>query len=237
MGIIALILAQRGPVEIDNWIEIIVLILVFGGTIFAAIAKKLIAMFSPDETGATKDGPLGVEGDDVTPVSPPRPARPAYPVARPMPPRPGAPTTSAPPMMQPSPSRPRPRPVTEVTPEEPAWRPPVEAQRTPPVPQPSVRRRPAPPPRARPAQPIAVAEREPVEDTFEHLHPEEDPGHLDPKAHPEHVAATLQARAADIPAAAPMTVGPLTRESLRRAIVMNEILGLPRALRDFDEPR
>ena len=271
MGMIALILAQRSPVDIDGWIEIILAILVFGGAAFAAIAKKLIAAFTPDETDKTKIESVKPEGDDVTPVSPPRPARPAYPVARPMPPQPGAPSTSAPPMVQPYPRRPGARSVTEVTPVEPSLGPAVEAPRTRAVPEPSLPRRPrrpapatsvpglpprvsrpAPLPQARPLPPKSAAEGEPTEDTFdhihpevelehihpaverEHLHPDDDLGHLDPEAHLGHMNATVPTKAAGQEALVRAgMVAPFSRDMLRRAIVMNEILGPPVALRDF----
>lgn len=70
----------------EDWVEIIIVLLVVGGSAFGAISKKLIEAFTPKERGDS--------------AHPPRPAPP-----RPRPPRP----TTTPPTVRPTPPSARPR--------------------------------------------------------------------------------------------------------------------------------
>jgi hypothetical protein len=140
------VLAQ-GLKGLDDWIQIIVIIMVIGASAFGAISKKLIKAFTPeepDEAGAKKP-----PAEQAPPLPKPvrRSAPPARPVARPMPGAPRSDTSTFPPVARPVP----PRPVRHSQVEQ---RRDLLAEAEPPpvrTPQPQPVARPAPTPAPRPA--------------------------------------------------------------------------------------
>ncbi len=68
-----------------NWVEIIIVLLVIGGSVFGPISKKLIEAFSPKDSDKA-EGPSGDPTGQPKPLAPPRPhVRPGQRVARPLP--------------------------------------------------------------------------------------------------------------------------------------------------------
>lgn len=152
------VLAQ-GLKGLDDWIQIIVIVLVIGASVFGAISKKLIKVFTPEESdeAGSKKPPGGQALPRPGPAR--RPAPPAQPVARPMPGTPTAEVSTLPPVARPA--RPRPARRPQVEPQRDllaeAEPPPVRAQQprpvARPVPRPAPRPAPAPEWRERPAAP------------------------------------------------------------------------------------
>ncbi len=227
-----LILAER---DLDSWIQIIMVILVFGGTALGAISKKLIEYFGPkkedDAKGKTPPRPIP---RGKKPMSPPRakpivdveerevilePQRvPAPPVARPAKPVPPPVEIHA---------RPAPRPV-------------VVSSSEPSRPRGQLRNEEGRPRRS----PGRLRHLEPtVDDHIDPLHSrveehaelfeetvEEHLGHLKPRVA---AAGRTGSRRPRDTMFGPMTG--LDRSALRRAVILREILGPPVALRSQDD--
>jgi len=209
-----LILAQQGSV--DDWIQYIVVIVVVGLSVLGQVSKALIKKFSPEEREQRRQ-------DEVTPtMSAPPPLRDAAPrspvapparrrtsrtpaAARPRPMRPITPRPQAPPIARPRPAAPR---QLSTSPPPPAAQPRPVLQEADPLLQ-----------RRHLAQIASVIEKEGeiVEEAVrEHI------GHVESDL-PEIVEATVVE-----------SHGPFARPSramLRRAIVFNEVLAPPLALR------
>ena len=225
--------------EIDNWLQIVIAILVVGGSVIGAVSKKLIQAFSPKEPDKPGQTPAGVPGagGPRRPAPAQGPGQPARPVARPM-----TRTSPRPPSVEPPVGRPYapPPPVVIYTaPEESAQRP---APRPPTAPRP----RPATPVPARAEQRLghlepAVLEEEArfeaaTERRMAHLEsavPEEEL-HFDEDIEERlgHVESTppVPAAAGRSRARVPVISRP-SRQTLRRAVVLREILSPPLALR------
>lgn len=75
-----------GQLKFDgNWVEIIIILLVIGGSVFGTISKKLIEVFSPKDSDKAQETSGDLADGPKQPV-PPRPrVRPSHRVARPMP--------------------------------------------------------------------------------------------------------------------------------------------------------
>ena len=103
-------LLAQGLKGLDDWIQIIVIILVIGASVFGAISKKLIKAFTPEESDEA--GSKKPPGEQALPRPGParRPAPPARPVARPMPGTPRSEVSTLPPVARPVPPRPARRP-------------------------------------------------------------------------------------------------------------------------------
>jgi len=99
------VLAQ-GLEGLDDWIQIVVIIMVIGASAFGAVSKKLIKAFTPEESdeAVSKKSPEGQVPPRPGPVQ--RPAPPARPVARPMPVTPTSEASPLPPVARPVPPRP-----------------------------------------------------------------------------------------------------------------------------------
>ena len=200
--------------EISDWIEGVVWLLIIGGSVLAGIAKPLIKKFGgevPDEAEKRREE-----------ASRPQPARPAHPPARSMP------------------ARPRLQPATELSeaearPAQPV--PPFVATSVPPTPRRPVAR--PSPSRSVRAKPRAAAQHE--RDLSEHhlakFHSGLEERHLKAAApsegviHPGTEAAHVDASVVSRVDEEMDAIRHPTRTALRRAIVMNEILGPPISLR------
>jgi hypothetical protein len=222
MSIAQVILAQREGYGQELFYIIAILILSVGSAIFQKVRQK----FEEPDEGRKPEPEKRIEMIDerppqrrASPAPPVRPARPAAPMTREQPRRPPVrpmpPVRERPPSRQPAP--PPARPARDV-----GRMPPIEPRRTP-APRPA-----APVPRPRPAQPArpaaparsAAAEvefvGEPLRDTMQRRD---------------------DVRAAGLPAAVerakPVSVslGDMSMDDLRRAIVLKEILDPPVALR------
>ncbi len=196
--------------EISDWIEGVILLLVVGGSVLASIAKPLIKKFGgevPDEAEKRR-------GE----ASRPQPARPM-------------------------PARPRPQPATELSeakarPAQPV--PPFVATSVPPTPRRPVAR--PSPSRSVRVKPRAAAQHE--RDLSEHhlakFHSELEERHLKAATpsegvmHPGTEAAHVEASVVSHVDEEMDAIRHPTRTALRRAIVMNEILGPPISLRPPD---
>ncbi len=209
-----------------DWVELIIILVLVGGGVFSSVAQAIIKKMrgeqpdEPDQAGKAGQAP---------------PARaPQFPVARPLPPAGGLPQAAQP--RVPVPQVPRPLPPAQIhpvpnqppmarldhprVPQPPAPRP-IETQ---PGPRPQPKRRPGP--RTQP-KPVPQAEpREPKEEVplaQRHLEVSADVLH----AHTEDDELVLAEH--DDPIHRP------TRHALRFAILMNEVLGPPVALRPPDD--
>ena len=208
---------------LDDWIRIIILLFVAGSAVFGAVTKALIRKFSPKKDA---DTPALGRPEPVR-LRPPSPARP---VARPMPTPQGS-GPVAPPA--------RPRPVTkfpsvESLPEmlREVFAQLGDAEETPPS-------RPAPPPVAAPPRARAVPgiERTGRKPVAARQRARSKPGAAPAAGVRSRVASVADGdvRKTAIKDLPPGTVRHPTRASLRRAIIMNEILSPPLALRPVDE--
>ena len=214
------------PQGFDDWIQIIILALVAGSAIFGKVTKTLIRKFSPK-----KDPETPVLGRPEPALR--RPPPPARPMARPMPQAP-TPQAAGP---VPSPARPRPAskfPRVESLPKmlREVFKQLGDAGETPPsqpAPPPVA---PSPPPRAAPgiertgSKPVAARQRT-----------RSKPGATPAAGVWPLVASVTESdvRKTQIKDSPLDTVRHPTRASLRRAIIMNEILSPPLALRRVDE--
>gem|GEM_PF-1894744 len=226
-------LAQR-DFDFGNWGQLIVVAVVLFGGLIAQGLKKVIdsinekkaAGFPPDRVESL--GPRA--GSSKPPVAKPIPPR-----IRRSPPAPTARPTPPPPVARPAPPRP-PTPVARPRQERPATPILLDEDR----PWQEVQRQTLPSGAARPGASQKKREKSPGKpvDTFDHLQPEDHLGHLDPEVHLGHLDEPVGAaevgqkkRARRSRKKATLAVA-LTGDGLRRAIVMNEILGPPLALRD-----
>ena len=222
--------------EIDNWLQIIIAILVVGGSVIGAVSKKLIQAFSPKEPDKPGQIQPGVPGDSrrLAPVR--RPGQPTPPVARPM-----VPTSPRPPSVEPPVAR--------------SYQPPPIVTYT--VPEELPRRaapRPRSVPRPKPATPVPAR----AEQRLGHLEPavleeearfeaatEERMAHLE-SAVPEeelHFEEDIEERLGYVESTSPAptaarrgrarvpVISRPSRQTLRRAVVLREILSPPLALR------
>lgn len=216
------------PQGMDDWIQIIILALVAGSAIFGKVTKTLIRKFSPK-----KDPETPVLGRPEPALR--RPPPPARPVARPMPQAPTATPQGSGPVAPPA----RPRPVSKFPRVEslPQMLRGVfaqlgeagEATQSRPAPPPV-----APPPHARAAPGVERTGRQPVA-ARQRTRSKAGTAPAD-KARPR-VASVEKSgiRKTQIKDSPLGTVRHPTRASLRRAIIMNEILSPPLALRRDDE--
>lgn len=215
--------------DLDEWIRILIIALVFGGSALGAVGKKLIEIFSPKE-----DPPPAKKIDPVS--APKRPVRraPMDVEVLPLPQQTSSPPSAAPPVVLPPVARPAPAQ---------ARRPQRSKARPVPPPQPAPsRHQRKPEPKKREAgnlrhlEPTVdddlnrlgsrVAQRAGKVDTRvdDHL------GHLTP-----HVA---EGRSASPKVTTRSSIGKLaglSRGEIRRAILLREILGPPVALRSQED--
>ena len=253
-----------GQFQIDDWIQIIIVILIIGGSVFGAVAKKLIKTFTPQESPRepTRGSPAGV--GHTRPGVPPRPVQPAPPVARPMPTAGQYPTAPVP---RPPTREKLPRPPVPVHPtiarrrtSEPPGKPPVSRSR----PEPTRQGTPRPQPTARPisSRPRAAQRPATTEERLGHLTSAmEQTGGLDEAAAEQrlgHVESAVAQRGERLESAMEQRLGhvepgpekkPATArgglyipvlgraapQNLRQAILLREILGPPIALRRHDD--
>lgn len=233
--------------EIAEWIRILVILLVVGGSFFGKIGKKLIERFSPQAPEKPQAPNVPTESlrrDPTPPV-----ARPSRPVARPAPPPPRVPVARAAPVRPVAPQRPviatapaarRPvqppvsakteTPRREVTPTPVGEREPESRRR-----RQRAARTTAPPSRRKTGNLEArVDERfKPLESSLEHraeqiaARVEKHLGRLKPQtapaARPDEAASESEGFARP------------SRSELRRAVVLREILSPPIALRAPEE--
>ncbi len=219
------ILAQT---DAGNWIEIVIILLVVGGSIFGAVSKKLIAAFSPKESEESGNEKGKVMRAPPHPAPPQRRGQPVHPVARPLQPTPSP--QAEPPIVRSHPPRTAPRPKPAAAPPRP--------------------RRPQKPAPARAEARLghlevtvmeeearfeAARERRMAhlksrvlegEERFEEA-VEKRLSHLEPA--PDEATAAAQA-CVRIP-----VIGRLSRQTLRHAVVLREILSPPLALRPPDD--
>ncbi len=225
--------------DVDDWVQIVILILVVGGSALGSVSKKLIEHFGSKESPSP-------ESEDF-PGRIPGPARPDHPPARPMPAR-----GSQPPPAHPAPLRPL---VLERVPDK-RVTPPLVAPTDTPVARPAPKTLHPASPTDEPAQsrrgvPPAPAKRRPARrasrsaetvaatashgfeptDHLPHLDPEEHLGHLAPEGHLGNLDVTEQTVVETKDELLDQVRRP-SRAALRRAIVMSEILAPPLALRD-----
>jgi hypothetical protein len=230
-----------------NWIEIIVVLVLVGGSALGSIGKWLIEKTSPKTDRKPDDGgrtaAAGTGAGQAEPSVPRRRAPSARPVARPMPGTEPQETPVPRPQARPLPPSPTARPYVSQEPPKPAVVPLPERKprpvKPPPV-RPVMKPAPAPPPKRRtPRVPSRPKKRK--------------LGRLEPGLHPtlgeeedrkfelrEHRLGKLQAQAEVEPEPEEVVEGydPIrspTRRSLRHAILMREILGPPVALRPPDD--
>ena len=197
--------------DFDNWIEIVVVLLLVGGSAFAAVAKKLTEVFTPKEPGQSKPT-IADSAGKPHPSAPLRRASPAHPVARPMPPvarpYPPSPVEQCPVPVEPA------SPVAPESGDASLWRA-AEWQANPPQPQPPL------------AAQVGAPQRRPPHPVPDRATPERGPS-------PPTLRRPKKSEAAVAPAE-PLehghTIGRQTHRALRHAIVMREILGPPLALR------
>lgn len=240
------LLAQQGP-EFGDWIQIIVVVLVVGGSILGPISKKLIEKFGAEKPGES-DAARPARTSRPQPSTPRRQMQPQHSVARPMPP--GARPQAMPPSSQPLPlpeeifqpvAPPRgmvPQGGSAEQPERPPPRPPTAAPVSVPrhMARPSVsvrakqQHRPAPAPR--PKQPVHDRVEEHLGRLESALDDETAQVDVDIEERLGHIESELEAPDATTKARGRTDkIGHQTRRSLRHAIVMREILGPPIALR------
>ncbi len=243
--------------DIGDWMQIIIVLLVVGGSVIGAVAKKLIKAFSPQESSKdpTKISPAGSGRA--------RPVQPAPPVARPMPTAGQYPTAPVPRL----PTReelPRPVPVHPTlarrsTPEPPG-KPPISPTRPEPM-------RHGTPKTQRTARQIPILPRTPqrpattkerlghlisaVEQTggLEEVAAEQRLGHVESAVSQrgERLEAAMEQRLGHVEPGPGETkadgrgrrripvLGRTTRQNLRQAILLREILGPPMALRQLGD--
>ncbi len=217
------ILAENG---LDGWVQIIVLVLVFGGSAAAAIGKKLIEVFSPKE--------------DPSPVKTAKPG--SQPMGRA---KPASPSAGGPPVLRPSVAQQSAPPPVVLTPVARPARPDPQCSRR--VPTRSVQ-----PSRSAPSsQPVEALAKRRAPGTLRRLEPTVDDdldrlgsriaqralkvdakvdkhiGHLKPQ-----VAEARESRPSESLGG---SMSRLSRAEMRRAIVLREILGPPIALRSPDD--
>ncbi len=224
-----------GQFKLDDWIQIIIVILVVGGSAFGAVGKKLIKMFTPEESHGETARRGAAGSGHAPPGAPRRSVQPAHPVARPMPssPLPGS-IPPAGPLGKP--------PVSRSQPELPPYGPPSPKRTARPIPS---RRRATPRPataEGRLGHLISA-----VEQTggLDEATAEQRLGHLESAVKQRgdsleaaveqrlgHVESGLEKRpgAARGPLPIPV-IGRPTPQTLRQGIVLREILGPPVSLR------
>lgn len=226
-----LLTVAKGGSEIGDWMQFIIILLIIGGSVFGAIAKKLIAAFSPkDSEDSTKGLPTPPGAKPVTPPV----ARKA--AAHPPPEQPTVDTRNLPPIL------------AEII-EEVAGRRTEESQRRRQRQAPSreaqpqrVHPRPPQPPRGAPASAIQTLA---PDEHLGHIHSAIDDQERRFESDVEHRLGRLRSSfdtktptvaPAIVPRAAgafsmPTSAARLGVRELRRAVVLSEILAPPLALR------
>ncbi len=238
------ILLQR-PEGLEGWINLIVILLIIGGSILGPVAKWLIAKTSRDREDKPKG--IGVDQREAERRAPRRWVPPARPVARPMPVAGQKLEAAQRPQAMPLPPRPVARPVVSQEPARPVIPPPPRVKPQHPVEQQMPPRAP-PPPAQRPPQRVAGSERRvsprpqkrKSQRAEQRLHVTlgEDVDRKFAKRDRELGSQRVHSEA-ETPTE--QTVGEFdevrhpTRRSLRQAILMSEILGPPLALRLPDD--
>ena len=239
-----MLLSTLAQSDLEPWINAIILILVIGGSVFGAVSKKLIAHFSPKKSqdgSAPKPLASGRAADEIPPS---RRSRTARPVARSLPPIPD--TESIPTLIQPLPPRPaaraRPAPHT-ARPATPASEPGQVRRRRRSV-QPHV-----------PPTPTEIEQE--VRTLGSGVRAEEARFEAATAKRMSHLDAGFDERASQLDAGVEArlghvesptdfpeaitehrgagVIGHLSRSSLLRAIVLNEILATPLGLRQFED--
>lgn len=218
-----------------DWMQTVVALVFVGIVVLSSVAQTIIAKMRGQQEDTSNENQSGPRV--------PQPRAPQFPTARPMP-RPGRPTETAYPRVPTPQARPRPAPPRPVATQPPFARPqpqrapqPPHAPQPPRAPQPpaprpvEVRFEPPPPPKPTPKrrtkQPatrtpaVAKAADEPL--ARHHLELSTD------VAHPHTELDALVLGESDDPIRHP------TRDDLRYAILMNEVLGPPVSLRPLDE--
>lgn len=227
-----------------DWFEIIVLVLIFGGSALAAVSKKLITLFSPKEEEPGKEGPLG-----GLPTSTPPSARTQAPGRQPRQTVASQPRTLPHLALGELPRRPTRRTATSTPPAQGRQQVPPR----PPVARAEVVARPSPKPKRETPMPARVEDRQgglsaSLDEERRHIDTAvgESREHFDPHlaASEGHFMDAIERQMdytqtevesttdASGPKAAGLAVGRTTQRALRRAIVMKEILGPPVALRE-----
>lgn len=222
--------------EFDQWIQIAIAVLVFGGTIFGAIAKKLIDYFSPKKTGDEHDDdPQPLE--NAAPAAIPEVTLAPPPLARPVAPPP-TPQTAVRRAARPE-AAPTREPATDHTAHSPPAAP-LPSTHAPQTAPDRKRRRQTHQPAATRLGPGGQADRKTLESKLTSIEAKFDAGvarNLGQLDAPRKVAlpSSLSVKPEDTPSDAKptygSTLGPLSPASLRQAIVLREILGPPVALR------
>lgn len=253
--------------ELREWFNLIIIVLIFGGSVIGGFLKWLVARFR-DEAQDQVEPQRRTPGTktDVRPKA----ATPSPPAARPMPQRPQA--RERPPVARPMPSQRIARAPEQGRPPipVPSMRKPLRTQptrRRPPVPGSTGSRRRVLPPdqpltprpsepdhhRAQPPKqvssptslapktasaPAPTSSMEQRGGRLHHLDPEGHLGNLEPEGHVGHLVEKARTvRGTDL-TDVEGEFGSLrrpTRRALRRAVIMNEILGPPLGLRPMDQ--
>lgn len=226
------------------WINAIILILVIGGSLFGAVSKKLIAHFSPKESQDGSAPKPSASGRSVDPIPPLPTARTARPATRSVPPVPDV--ESIPTLIQPL----APRRATRARPAPHQARPAKPVARSVPA---HARRRPVQP--HVPPTPTEIEQE--VSTLGAGVRAEQARFEAETEKRMSHLDAGFDERAAQLEAGIEArlgrvesptdfpeetveqrgtgVIGHLTRSSLRRAIVLNEILATPLGLRQFED--
>lgn len=237
-----------------NWIELIIYLVVIGGSMLGGISQWLIRKFSresSDDTGGPRQehrpgrspAPPGRRPESARPVARPMPrasdrarSEPQRPVAKPLPPRPVQRPTATPAEKRPARTH---RPVQPVA-REPVRRRPAPPPPAAPPPKP-------PPPKPAPPRSAQVQQRAPKPAKRKAKRRARGPVDVVSEADVERALADRDFEHA-LPDAGPYGhsqqtswLGDLaaqpTRKALRQAIVMSEVLGRPLALRQpGDQP-
>ncbi len=229
----------------EDWIQLVIILLIVGGSVLGPVVKKLIEAFTPKDEGSSTPRARALGADPSqeqdTTLEPRRPrVHEEVPKAAPVPAPPRRRTTTA----QQAPRR-------ERQPAQPA---------PPSTPPPPRRRKPEPRPTSRPT--VATSSMENVEDPLGHLTSMvEQTGGADERTsqqrlghvtstiegvgerlhnsideHLGHVESTAYARPSRTPTRARIPgFGPATPQALRQAVLLREILGPPLALRPPDD--
>ena len=205
------LLAAEG---LGDWIEGIVILVIIGLSALGSIAKPLIKKFGGKDPDELRKRQMEQRVEQRAP------ARPAHPPARPMPARPRLQPAIEPPVAQA-------RPARSVPPSVPA---PPTPRRPSPRPTPSQSTRPRPKPVANSERDLSERHLAKLESTITERHlrttlPSED------VAHPATEALHAYEHAVSGVDEEMEAIRHPTRAALRRAIVMNEILGPPVGLR------
>jgi hypothetical protein len=199
-----------------DWIEGVVVLVIIALSALGSIAKPLIKKFGGKDPDELRKRQM------EQPVERRAPARPAHPPARPTPARPRLQPAIEPPVAQARPARPVPPSVARPAPPTP--------RRPVPRPTPSQSVRPRPKPVANSERDLSERHLAKLESTVTERHLKTTPPSED-VVHPATEAAHAYEHAVSGIDEEMEAIRRPTRAALRRAIVMNEILGPPVGLR------